>query len=75
MWITERTDAVLPLRATAYSSHWDIGIKYTCVHKPLGRFGQHQFTIDAFLLVNTGAVVTDLEKQLGWKLTYPQHTS
>lgn len=28
----------------------------------LGIFGQNQFT-DAFLLVNTGAVVTDLEKQ------------
>lgn len=34
--------------------------------------GQYYFTLGAFLLVNTGAVVTDLEKRLGWKLTYPQ---
>lgn len=37
MWKTEITDAVLPQRATAYLSYWDIGIKlhiYKCVYKP-----------------------------------------
>lgn len=28
MWKTERTDAVFPQKETAYSSHWDFGIKF-----------------------------------------------
>lgn len=78
MWKTEKTDAVLRQRATVYSSYllgyWNnIHMYNITMPTELGRFGQHQFTTDAFLFMNSGVVVTDLEKR-GQRLTYPQCT-